>query len=148
MCLITFKVQIVIGLLSVHICPGVDKNMCEILYANEKSSDYENFYATCPYCEQENIFNRRSDLGTLEPVTFKQVKCLNPDCEKVFNINGYLANAAFEMLIYDCYELFRKKRYSYCILNLAQACEVFLVCMSMLHWHTNHLIGKKIARKS
>lgn len=99
--------------------------MCEILYANEKRSDYENFYALCPYCEYENIFNRVSDLESIEPITYRQVQCQNTECRHDFKVNGDLANAAFEMLIYDCYDLYRKKKYSYCILNLAQSCEVF-----------------------
>lgn len=83
------------------------------------------FYAKCPCCGFDNIFNRMTDLQTVQPITFKQVTCQNGKCLKNFNINGDLSNAAYEMLIYDCYELFRNKKYSYCILNLAQACEVF-----------------------
>ncbi len=96
-----------------------------LLYAKEKNGDYENFYATCPYCKHKNIFNRKSDLGTSELISFKTVTCLSEDCGHEFNINGDDFVTAYEMLIYDSHALFREKKYAYCILNLAQAYEVF-----------------------
>lgn len=99
--------------------------MSQYLYAEEKDSDYENFYATCPYCGFRNIFNRVTDLATTAPISFMAIRCLNDECGQNFNINADTANAAYEMLIYDCHELIKKKKYSYCILNLAQAYEVF-----------------------
>ncbi len=86
---------------------------------------YENFTATCPWCDQENIFNRASDLKDSAPSDHRDVNCLNPACSKPFYLMGDLINPAYEMMIWDCYELRERKHYSYCILNLAQAFEVF-----------------------
>jgi hypothetical protein len=99
--------------------------MAEMPDAEEKRATYENFISRCPSCGFENVFNRASDLKDLTPIAHKQVNCLNPDCSQPFNINGDSVNSAYEMLIYDCYELRRAKHYMYCILNLAQAHEVF-----------------------
>ena len=99
--------------------------MNDLLYATKKETSYENFIAWCPYCEFRNIFNRVSDLKTVEAVGFMKVKCLNEVCGKEFNINGDSINPAFQMLVFDCYDLKQDKRYSYCILNLAQSFEVF-----------------------
>lgn len=106
-------------------CKNSKHNMTKILYASEKRTNYENFYAVCPYCGFENIYNRISDLRDTKPIDFKQVRCFDSNCEKTFNINGDSVNAAYEMLIFDCYALKEQKRYSYCILNLAQSFEVF-----------------------
>ncbi len=44
--------------------------------AFETRVDYENFVARCPYseCNQENIFNRISDLKTTRPYMSKEVQ--------------------------------------------------------------------------
>ncbi|HLB48597.1 MAG TPA: hypothetical protein VJL59_16445 [Anaerolineales bacterium] len=81
--------------------------------------------AQCPWCEQESIFNRATDLKDLSPIAFRTVSCLNPGCGKPFNINGDSVNSAHEMLVFDCYELLQLKHYMNCILTLAQAYEVF-----------------------
>ena len=96
-----------------------------IKYARRKRTNYENFIAECPYCGKENIFNRISDLQTIQPITFMEVKCF--ECNKEFNINGDKITESYEYLIYDCCELLRTKRYMYCIFNLCQACEAFLL---------------------
>ena len=98
-----------------------------IPYAKDKDMNYENFIATCPHCGFQNIFNRVSDLETVEPIGFKQVICLNSSCKKQFNINGDLVSENYVYLIMDCYDLLKNKRYMYCILNLCQACEMFFV---------------------
>ena len=98
-----------------------------IPYAKDKDMNYENFIATCPHCGFQNIFNRVSDLETVEPIGFKQVICLNSSCKKQFNINGDLVSENYAYLIMDCYDLLKNKRYMYCILNLCQACEMFFV---------------------
>lgn len=95
------------------------------LYSKNTSSDYENFYADCPYCGFSNIFNRVSDLKTLAPISFQIVKCLSKACSHKFNINGDSASEAYETLIHDCNDLLERKKYSSCILNLTQAYEVF-----------------------
>jgi hypothetical protein len=86
---------------------------------------YENFIAHCPWCGRENIFNRASDLKDFAPIDHRDVNCLFPDCSKPFYLSGDVINAAYEMIIWDCYELLERKHYAYCILNLAQAFEVF-----------------------
>ena len=87
--------------------------------------NYENVFAACPFCKQKNAFNRATDLNDLSPITDKEVRCLNKSCGKSFRIVGDIVNPAFELLIYDCYKLIEEKRYSYCILNLAQSWEMF-----------------------
>ena len=99
--------------------------MTEIPYATEKEYTYENFIARCPLCGFRNIFNRVTDLQDTEPIGFREVVCLNDQCKHRFNINGDLVSPAFRMLVFDCYPLKEEKKYSYCILNLAQAYEVF-----------------------
>jgi len=99
--------------------------MAEIPYATEKEYTYENFIARCPLCGFRNIFNRVTDLQETEPIGFREVVCLNDQCKQTFNINGDLVSPAFRMLVFDCYPLKEEKKYSYCILNLAQAYEVF-----------------------
>jgi hypothetical protein len=103
--------------------PGA--TMSAIPYAKIKRTSYENFVAQCPWCEQESIFNRATDLKDLSPIAFRTVSCLNPACGKPFNINGDSVNSAHEMLVLDCYELLQLKHYMNCILSLAQAYEVF-----------------------
>jgi hypothetical protein len=99
--------------------------MTDIPYAIQKETNYENFTAICPICGFRNIYNRVSDLEDEEPIDFKTVECLNDQCQKSFNINGDHIDPAFKMLIMDCYNLKQDKRYCYCILNLAQAYELF-----------------------
>jgi len=109
--------------------------MTEIPDAKEKHTTYENFIARCPSCGFMNVFNRASDLRDLTPIGSKQVNCLN--CCQPFNISGDSINSAYEMLIYDCYELRDAKHYMYCILNLAQAFEVFFsqyLRVKLLYW--------------
>ncbi len=84
---------------------------------------YENFTAGCPWCGRENIFNRASDLKDSAPIDHLDVICFH--CEKPFYLAGDDINPAYEMMIFDCDELKERKHYAYCILNLAQAFEVF-----------------------
>ena len=99
--------------------------MSEIPYATEMRSTHENFIARCPRCGFENIFNRASDLKGFRPIAFKIVTCLGTDCRQPFAINGDSIGPAFEMLVFDCYELLERKHYAYCVLILAQAFEAF-----------------------
>jgi hypothetical protein len=94
-------------------------------YSKKISSNYENFIAVCPICEVENTYNRVTDLKTIEPISFKTVKCFK--CNQNFNINCDTVSEAYQYLILDVYELKKQKRYMYCILNLAQAMESFLI---------------------
>lgn len=97
------------------------------LYAERQKSNYENFIAECPYpdCKSENIFNRVSDLKTVEPIAFKEVECFK--CKRKFNIKSDYVGEIHEYLIYDCYELLKLKKYMYCIINLCTACESFFL---------------------
>lgn len=99
--------------------------MAEIPYAKKKRTSYENFAAQCPWCQEESIFNRASDLNDFSPIAFRTVTCLSPSCGNSFNINGDSVNSAHEMLILDCYELLSLKHYMNCILTVTQAYEVF-----------------------
>lgn len=87
-------------------------------------SSYENVYVQCPWCGQEIVFNRATDLRDLRPIGFRTVSCLNQQCGKPFSINGDLVNSAQEMLVFDSCELLQAKHYMSCILTLTQAYEV------------------------
>jgi hypothetical protein len=99
--------------------------MSNIPIAKNKRTSYENLVAECPYCGYDSIFNRASDLHTFEPIAGLDVTCQSEDCQRPFRIVGDSVNSAHEMLIFDCYELIGNKHYMACILNLAQAYEVF-----------------------
>jgi len=88
-------------------------------------TDYENFIAKCPHCRHRNIFNRRTDLLTCAPISHQNVNC--EKCGRSFFIGGDLAPTAWRYLIFDCYDLFKQKKYMACILNLCQACEMFFL---------------------
>ena len=88
-------------------------------------SSYENVFAECPWCHEECIFNRATDLRSFEPVFGLDVICQKTSCRRPFRIIGDTVNSAHEMLIFDCYELIERKHYMSCILNIAQAYEVF-----------------------
>ena len=92
-------------------------------YSDDTSATYENFTAVCPLCRATNIFNRASDLKTFKPIGFRTVSC--QVCGGSFNINNDSANAAHEMLLFDCFEFMNRKRYIHCVLSVAQAYEVF-----------------------
>jgi hypothetical protein len=95
----------------------------QILYCQNKTPDYENFIAECPYCRFQNIFNRVSDLHTINFIINMKVMCLNQKCKREFYINGDLASNKHQYLIFDCDRLIEQKRYMYCILNIAQSYE-------------------------
>ena len=99
--------------------------MSDIPVVEGKRTTYENFVADCPTCGRESVFNRASDLGTFELIAGRDVSCLESTCGEPFRIVGDSINDAYEMLIYDCYELRDRKHYMSCILNLAQAYELF-----------------------
>jgi hypothetical protein len=86
---------------------------------------YENFEAECPYCKRENVFNRASDLGTLEIIQGREIRCLYNDCRAVFWIGADLINSPWEMILMECHEHVDRKRYISCILHTAQSYEMF-----------------------
>jgi len=99
--------------------------MSDIPVVAGKRTTYENFIVDCPMCGRESVFNRASDLGTFEPIAGRDVACLDSGCGKPFRIVSDSINDAYEMFIFDCYELRDRKHYMSCILSLAQAYEVF-----------------------
>ena len=99
--------------------------MSDIPVARNTRTSYENFVAECPWCGRENIFNRASDLHSVEPIAGLDVSCLGADCGKPFRLTGDSVNGPHEMLIFDCYELLERKHYMNAVLSIAQAYEVF-----------------------
>ena len=95
------------------------------LYALKTKINYENFIAKCPYCKEENIFNRASDLKTFEYIDCKEVVCF--ECKQKFYIKSDLVSEKHEYMIYDCCALLKQKKYMYCIINLCVACEAFFL---------------------
>jgi hypothetical protein len=93
--------------------------------ASNPRTSYENFAVDCPWCHKESNFNRRSDLHTCDSIIGLSVACLKAECGKLFRIGNDSANTAHEMLIFDVQELYERKHYMNCILNLVQAYEVF-----------------------
>jgi hypothetical protein len=95
------------------------------LYSDDTNPSYENFVAICPHCGESCIFNRVSDLHTIEPIESLEVKCLNRSCGSPFNIKNDRINPAYQMLLSDCFALLERKHYMQCVLSVAQAYEVF-----------------------
>ena len=96
-----------------------------MLTANIKYSGYENIIVDCPLssCGHELVFNRASDLCTFTPISGTEVSCFK--CKGSFWLNGDSANERHELLIFDCHDLLKRKRYMNCILNACQAYEMF-----------------------
>ena len=90
--------------------------------AEIKHAGYENIIADCPLCGYECTFNRMSDLRTLEPIAGTDVSC--EKCGGDFWLTNDTVNERYEVLIFDCYDLLGRKRYTNCILNLCQAYEM------------------------
>jgi hypothetical protein len=99
--------------------------MSVVPVARNRHASYENFTAECPFCGFKNVFNRASDLQTLEPIAGRDVACQSEECLKGFRIVGDQINEPHEMLIYDCDELVARKHYMNALLTIAQAYEVF-----------------------
>ena len=88
-----------------------------------RHAGYENLVIDCPLCGYECIFNRASDLGTTKPIPGRDVCCT--ECGERFWFSSDSVNERHESLLYDCYELFKRKCYMNCILNVSQAYEMF-----------------------
>ena len=101
------------------------RDVSSIPVVKGKRTTYENFVVDCPECGMEIVFNRASDLGTFEPIAGRDVSCPETACRKPFRIVGDSINEAYELFLYDTQELRDQKRYMTCILNIAQAYEVF-----------------------
>jgi hypothetical protein len=96
------------------------------LYAEEEYLDftYENVSCNCPGCDAKNIYNRVSDLKTIEQLDLITVPCFN--CNIEFNIEGDTINDTYELILMEVHEAKNRKEYRNCILLLTQALETFL----------------------
>jgi hypothetical protein len=93
--------------------------------ALETNPTYENFAVRCPACKRWSIFNRASDIGNYELVTNVTFNCQQADCHERFIAGHDWINPPWQMMILDCEDLKIEKHYAYCILNMAQAFEMF-----------------------
>jgi hypothetical protein len=112
-------------------------------YATDTRPTYENFEARCPVCWFWNIFNRVTDLADCGLITFETVSCLDASCGRPFNINGDIVNAAYHMFSMQCYSFKKEKRYSHCVVSLAQAFELFFS-----HYLYEHLVTRPLRTDS
>ena len=92
---------------------------------NRNICTYENFIAYCPYCGHKNIYNRRDDLKTVQPISNKKVTCFSIVCNNDFYINGDMLAEKYEYFIFEAQELIREKKYMHTITTLATSCESF-----------------------
>lgn len=104
-------------------------------------ASYENVLVDCPHCGREVIYNRVTDIGHGNPISGLEVVCLHPDCRLPFWIISDMANASFEMLLFDCDELLGRKHYMQCVLLVAQSYEIFFSLYLRVH-----LVYKPFAR--
>ena len=88
-------------------------------------STYERVGAKCPFCGRRSVYSRVSDIGHTNPIDGAEVVCQNHECRRPIWIMGDAINPAHEMLVLECYDLQREKRYASCILSLAEAYEMF-----------------------
>jgi transcription elongation factor Elf1 len=79
-------------------------------YANQEQNitNYENFIAFCPDCNNKNIYNRVTDLKTLEPIAFKEVTCFK--CGISYGINCDRVSKKYMHLYLDYFELKKEKK--------------------------------------
>ncbi len=87
--------------------------------------NYEVVRVVCPVCTKRIVFNRRSDLDDLSSIAHKKVVCLAPECGAPFTISGDTVGPAYKMFYYEAYDFVKDKRYSFAVLSVAQALEVF-----------------------
>lgn len=98
--------------------------MAQILDPN-----YETVGATCDHCQAPCIFSRIDDFGETMPISGRRVVCFR--CGKEFWISGDTMNTAYQFLIDDAEDHFRRKRYMPAIASLAQAWEVFFATCAL-----------------
>jgi len=100
-------------------------NNMQKLSSRIKEGTYENIFVDCPYCQKELIFNRLSDLQTIEAISGKDLKCEN--CEKIFwATSDRVTFAKYRWFLEDLPILKKQKRYGLYIFSLCQACETFM----------------------
>lgn len=93
--------------------------------SNNYKATYESYEVACPICGKWNIFNRMSDIGSINVASGKTVKCLH--CNKDFLIIGDKLNLKYEYFLEGCDDLIKQKNYMYCIIILCQSCEAFFM---------------------
>ena len=97
----------------------------EILSSKIKKGTYENIFVDCPYCDKECIFNRISDLKTINPIAGQDLKC--EYCKKIFWAScDRVTVAKYKWFLADLSLLKKNKNYGLYILALCQACEIFM----------------------
>ena len=92
---------------------------------NIKMASYENIYMDCPYCNTENIYNRRS-AGIGDCISrLEGLRCQN--CEELFVVKGDTVVSGRWKWFLDIDRHFYKERKEYrlYILGLCQTCECF-----------------------
>jgi hypothetical protein len=104
---------------------ATESEMKSLPVVRPRLANYENIEVECPHCGRENIFNRRTDLGTVEPVTGEDLACLVGECRQRFRLVGDAVNNPHEMMLFDCELMIERKRYMNCVLSVGQAYEVF-----------------------
>src|SRR5665648_82361 len=89
-----------------------------------KEATYENIFVDCPHCHKECVFNRNSDLKTMEPISGQEFTCDN--CKKVFWASSdRAAPAKYRWFLEELSFLRINKRYSLYALTLCQTLEMF-----------------------
>jgi len=96
----------------------------EKLSASIKKGTYENIYVDCPYCGNELIFNRISDLGTSRPIAGKELKCYQ--CGDIFwTLNDRVETSDYKWFIRELDKIKDDKNYRAYVMNLYQGLEAF-----------------------
>lgn len=90
-----------------------------------KKAGYENIYVDCPHCEQENTYNRISDLSTVEPIDrMDNIECEH--CKRDYSIfRDEIQEAKYKWFLVETEILKQRKNYMLYVLYLCQACETF-----------------------
>ncbi|MCS6237514.1 hypothetical protein G3495_20730 [Shewanella baltica] len=94
--------------------------------ASKIETNYENFYAECPFCGYSNIFNRREDLNTFEPISRMDVICQSEECIRTFEIGNDSINLPSEMFLMEAKKLLYLKSYMFSITLSVQAVENYI----------------------
>ncbi len=93
--------------------------------AKIKTAGYENIYVDCPYCKQQNVFNRISDLDNGDSIDrLNDIECQY--CKRKFSIlDDRVTTAKYRWFIDELSIYKKQKQYRLYILNLCQGVECF-----------------------
>lgn len=89
------------------------------------TAHYERVRFNCPKCQREVILSRVGDLRRTDAIGGEDVRCNHSDCGVPVRIVGDCINPPYQMLIFDCDDFWKEKRYISCVLNICQAYEMF-----------------------